>query len=64
MELGALDIDLWWDLNAVLLDEHKANEVNYRRNIKAYKEAYSEFIYESPFITPKNSFIQLDMDQF
>jgi hypothetical protein len=64
MELGASNIDLWWDLCAALLNEHKANEVNYRRKIKAYKEALSEFIYESPSITPKNSFIQLSMDQF
>jgi hypothetical protein len=44
MELGASDIDLWWDLSASLLNEHKTNEVNYRRKLKAYREAYSEFI--------------------
>lgn len=48
----------------MLLDEHKANEVNYGRKLKAYRETYPQFIYESPFVTPKDSFIQLDMDQF
>jgi hypothetical protein len=42
MELGASDIDLWWDLSVTFFNEHKANEVNYRRKIKAYKEAYSK----------------------
>jgi hypothetical protein len=64
MELGASDIDPWWDVNETLLNEHKTNEVNYRRKFKAYKEVYSKFIYESPSITPKNNFILLDMDQF
>jgi hypothetical protein len=62
MELGASDIDLWWDLSATLLNELKANEVNYKTNLNAYKKDYSKFISKSPSITPKNNFIQLDMD--
>jgi hypothetical protein len=45
-----------------LFDEHKVDEASYKRKLKAYSEAYSKFVYASPSIIPKNSFIELDMD--
>jgi hypothetical protein len=48
----------------MLFSEHKADETNYKRKFKAYKEAYLEFDYEFLFITSKDNFVGLDMDQF
>jgi hypothetical protein len=32
--------------------------------LKTRKEAYPKFVYEFPFVTPKDSFIKSNMDQF
>jgi hypothetical protein len=45
-----------------LFDEHKANEASYKRRLKAYKEAYSKFKYDSVFVTFENSFNILDFN--
>jgi len=37
-------------------NEYKANEVNYRRKLQAYREAYPNFQYDSPSMIPKDSF--------
>jgi hypothetical protein len=39
-----------------LFDEHKANEASSSRRLKAYKEAYPKFKYDSPFATLEYSF--------
>jgi hypothetical protein len=46
----------------VLFDERKADEASYKRNFNAYIKAYPEFVYTSPSITIKYSFVGLDMD--
>jgi hypothetical protein len=43
-----------------LFDEHKVDEANYRRKLKAYQEAYLNFLYESPFTTLEDTFDTLD----
>ncbi len=47
-----------------LFDERKANEVSYKRKFIAYRKAYHEFVYTSPSVTIKDSFVGLDVDQF
>jgi hypothetical protein len=43
-----------------LFDEHKVDETNYKKRLKAYKEAYPKFKYDSPFVTFENNFNTLD----
>ncbi len=45
-----------------LFDKHNTDEASHRRKLKAYKEPNLEFVYGPHFITPKDSFIKLDMD--
>jgi hypothetical protein len=45
-----------------LFDEHKADEANYRRKLKAYMEAYPKFKYDSPSTTHEDSFNTLDFN--
>jgi hypothetical protein len=47
-----------------LFDEHKVDETNYRRKLKAYQETYIEFSYDSPFVTLGDSFNTLDFNQY
>ncbi len=47
-----------------LFNEHKINEASYKMELKTRKEAYPKFVYEFPFVTPKDSFIKSNMDQF
>jgi hypothetical protein len=47
-----------------LFDEHKVDEANYRKKLKSYQETYIKFSYDSPFITPKDSFNTLDFNQY
>jgi hypothetical protein len=46
----------------VLFDERKTNEASYRRKFNAYRKDYPEFVYTSPSITLKDSFVGLNMD--
>jgi len=70
MELGTLDIDIWWNLVQDILQkdvhglfiEHKVNESSYKMKFKAHKETYPEFVYEFPSITLEDSFINSNMD--
>jgi hypothetical protein len=39
-----------------LFDEQKANEANSIRRFKTYMEAYLEFKYDSPSVTPQDNF--------
>ncbi len=72
MQFQACDVDEWWNLVQDLLkkcihdlfDEHKVDEANYRRKLKAYQEAYLNFLYESPFTTLEDTFDTLDFQQF
>lgn len=73
MELGALDIDVHWNLIQdivnkdvqLLFDEHKPNnQASNRRKLKTYRKAYLKFVYTPPCVTQKDSFVGLNMDQF
>lgn len=65
-------MDTWWNLIQdmlqtylqTLFDEHKANETNYKRRLKAYRETYFKFKYDSPFTTPKDSFNTSNFNQY
>jgi hypothetical protein len=46
----------------ILFDEHKANEANYRRKLKAYREAYLEFRYDSLSTTLEGNFNTSDFN--
>jgi hypothetical protein len=39
-----------------VFDEHKVNEVSYRRKLKAYQKANPKFRYDSPFANLKGNF--------
>ncbi len=39
-----------------MFNEYKANEVNYRKKLQAYREAYPNFQYDSPSMIPKDNF--------
>jgi len=39
-----------------LYNEYKANEVNYKWKLQAYREAYPNFQYDSPSMIPNDSF--------
>ncbi len=41
-----------------------ANEINYRRKLKAYQKTYLEFRYDSPFVIPMDNFDILDFNQY
>jgi hypothetical protein len=45
-------------------DEHKANEASYKRRLKAYKEAYPKFKYDSSSTTPKDNFNISNFNQY
>jgi len=47
-----------------LFDEHKADEVSYKRRLKTYKETYPKFKYDSLFVTLENSFNTLNSNQY
>ncbi len=72
MQFQAFDVDEWWNLVQDLLkkcihglfDEHKVDEANYTRKLKAYQEAYFNFLYESPFTTLEDNFDTLNFLQF
>ncbi len=72
MELGTLDIDIWWNLLQDILEkdvhglfhEHKVNEASYEMKLKAHEEVYPKFVYEFPSITLEYSFIRSNMDRF
>ncbi len=64
LQLQASNVDTWWNLVQdmfltnlqTLFDGQKANETNSKRRLKAYREAYLEFKYESPSITLEDNF--------
>jgi hypothetical protein len=47
-----------------MLDEHNADEASYKKKLKAYNEAYIEFVYAYPFVTLGDSFGELDVDRY
>ncbi len=63
LQLQAYNVDTWWNLVQDMLqidlktqfDEHKAYET-YKKKLKAYREAYIEFRYNSPFETHQDNF--------
>jgi hypothetical protein len=46
-----------------LFDEHKEDETNSKRRLKAYMEAYQEFKYKSPFVTLEDNFNTSNFNQ-
>jgi hypothetical protein len=47
-----------------MFDEHKENEADYKRKLKAYKETYLEFRYDSPSTTLEDNFSTSNFNQY
>jgi hypothetical protein len=48
----------------ILFNEHKANETNYRKKLKAYQEAYPKFRYDSTSTTHEDNFNTSDFNYY
>jgi hypothetical protein len=47
-----------------VFDEHKANETNYKKNLRVYWKTYPKFWYDSPFVILEDSFDTSNFNQY
>lgn len=70
LQLQAFNVDTWWNLIQdmlqtnlqTLFDDNKVYEVSYIRRLKAYRETYLEFKYDSPFAAFEDNFNTSDFN--